>query len=430
VFHVTEQLEQEIRTLRSLFWSDRDPEGLAFAPLADAYRRAGQFRQAVELLSNGRIRHPDFVTGHVVAARLFIEKGLLEEGELAARRALELDEDHVLALGLLADALEARGQTREAMSLRARVSELTPGDHPVVAEEPAMDIADLAPDEPVDAGELVMDIADLAPDEPVDAEELVMDIADLAPDEPADAEELVMDIADLAPDEPVDAGESVMDIADLAPDEPVDAEELVMGIADLAPDEPVDAEEPAMDVADLASDEPAADEEFEEESDFEDDGMLVTRTLADLYYRQGFKAEALEVYRQLLHIDPHDDELRRKVKALESGSEEETEAEDQGVEGGGSSEVGAVEDDEPVGHVWQTQADVQGHDVDTPFAWIADEPDEATAAAPPISEYFRRLLAWKPGTSHAGAGEDDRAEGPGSGDSGDEPTTRMNEDKL
>jgi tetratricopeptide (TPR) repeat protein len=390
VFHVTQQLEHEIRTLRSLFWSDRDPEGLAFAPLADAYRRAGQFRQAVELLANGRVRHPDFATGHVVAARLFMEKGLLEEGELAARRALALDEDNILALGLLADALEAKGGALDAQSLRARVSEMTSGDASPGAEEPVVGIAELAPDEPVDA------------------------------------EEPVVDIAELAPDEPSEADEPVVDIAELAPDEPLHAEVPVVDIADLTTDEPLHAEVPVVDIADLTTDEPSEADELEEDSDFKDDGMLVTRTLADLYARQGFTAEALEVYHQLLQIDPRDEELRRKVEALESGPEGQVGAAAPGAED--LSEPVALDDDEPMEHVWQTQAHAEGHDVDTPFAWISEEPAEAAAAAPPISEYFRRLLAWEPGASNAEGATGDRGRSPGSDDGGDDLTTRMNEE--
>ena len=51
---MTEALEQEIRTLRALQSSERDPEGRVFAPLADAYRRAGRIPEAVQLLNEGR----------------------------------------------------------------------------------------------------------------------------------------------------------------------------------------------------------------------------------------------------------------------------------------------------------------------------------------------------------------------------------------
>ncbi len=85
---MTEALQQEIRTLRSLFNSDRDPDGRVFAPLADAYRRSGQLQEAVRLLNEGLTRLPDFVPGHVVAAQLYVEQGLAEEAEIAAKSAL------------------------------------------------------------------------------------------------------------------------------------------------------------------------------------------------------------------------------------------------------------------------------------------------------------------------------------------------------
>ena len=107
---MTESLEGEIRTLRSLFWSDRDPDGRGFAPLADAYRRAGDTKQALELLGDGMDRHPDFTPGHVVAARLYVEQGLFTEAEIAARRALDLDPENVDALRSLVRALDEEGR--------------------------------------------------------------------------------------------------------------------------------------------------------------------------------------------------------------------------------------------------------------------------------------------------------------------------------
>ena len=39
---MTEALEQEIQTLRSLYELEDNPDGLVFAPLVDAYRRSGE----------------------------------------------------------------------------------------------------------------------------------------------------------------------------------------------------------------------------------------------------------------------------------------------------------------------------------------------------------------------------------------------------
>jgi hypothetical protein len=47
---------------------------------------------------------------------------------------------------------------------------------------------------------------------------------------------------------------------------------------------------------------------------------FVTETMAELYLQQGFRDEALGVYRQLLSQNPGDDNLRERVAQLESGS--------------------------------------------------------------------------------------------------------------
>jgi Tetratricopeptide repeat len=179
-----------------------------------------------------------------------------------------------------------------------------------------------------------------------------------------------------------------------------------MDLEALAPDAPEEAEEPVMELEALAPDAPEAPDEAEEPPA---GGLLLTRTMADLYARQGFTERALEVYRELLEGDPLDAELRRRVAELEASV---------GESGPAGTAAAAADtpppatepDDEPdneeeavSGHVWEAQSHAEGHDVDTPFAWIADESEDAVPDGPPISSYFQRLLSW-------GAGGDGDAE--------------------
>jgi tetratricopeptide (TPR) repeat protein len=46
---------------------------------------------------------------------------------------------------------------------------------------------------------------------------------------------------------------------------------------------------------------------------------FVTETLAELYLQQGFRDEALAIYRELLTRDPGDEALRRRLEAIEAG---------------------------------------------------------------------------------------------------------------
>ncbi len=50
-----------------------NPKGRNFAPLADAYRKAGQLDQAIELCKSGIERHPDYVSAHIVFGRCLID---------------------------------------------------------------------------------------------------------------------------------------------------------------------------------------------------------------------------------------------------------------------------------------------------------------------------------------------------------------------
>ena len=54
----------------------KDPASLAFAPLADAYRKAGRSREAIRLCREGLDRFPHYAT-----ARLVLAKALLDEGD-------------------------------------------------------------------------------------------------------------------------------------------------------------------------------------------------------------------------------------------------------------------------------------------------------------------------------------------------------------
>jgi tetratricopeptide (TPR) repeat protein len=56
----------------------RDPASLAFAQLADLYRKAGRTRDAVALCRNGLTRYPHYTT-----ARLILAKALMADGQLA-----------------------------------------------------------------------------------------------------------------------------------------------------------------------------------------------------------------------------------------------------------------------------------------------------------------------------------------------------------
>lgn len=119
----------EIAKLESLY--QENPEGRVFTHLAEAYRKAGEFDRAQEILSDGVRRHPDYSSAHVVRGRVLMDQERNGEAEEAFRRVLELDPHNLIAVRSLAELARSRGDDAAAVEFYGRVLEQEPGDDEV-----------------------------------------------------------------------------------------------------------------------------------------------------------------------------------------------------------------------------------------------------------------------------------------------------------
>ena len=92
-----------------------NPKGRNFAPLADAYRKAGLIDNAIELCQVGLQLHPDYVSGHIVHGRCLVDKKDDAGAESVFRRVLDLDPENILALKVLAEISERNARFDQAM---------------------------------------------------------------------------------------------------------------------------------------------------------------------------------------------------------------------------------------------------------------------------------------------------------------------------
>ncbi len=83
-------------------WSE-NPKGRNFAPLADAYRKAGELDRAIELCTAGLERHPDYVSAHIVFGRCLIDQKNDAGAADVFRKVMALDPENVLALKILGE---------------------------------------------------------------------------------------------------------------------------------------------------------------------------------------------------------------------------------------------------------------------------------------------------------------------------------------
>ncbi|HEX7024852.1 MAG TPA: tetratricopeptide repeat protein [Gemmatimonadales bacterium] len=95
-------------------WSENQL-GLTFAPLAEAYRKAGNPARALELLQAGMAQHPNYIPAHIVRGRCYLDTQADAEAELAFLRVTELDPENVIALKSLAEISERAGRLPEAI---------------------------------------------------------------------------------------------------------------------------------------------------------------------------------------------------------------------------------------------------------------------------------------------------------------------------
>ncbi|MGH7518682.1 MAG: tetratricopeptide repeat protein [Gemmatimonadales bacterium] len=102
----------EIAKLESR-WRD-NPQGLTFAPLAEAYRKQRDPRRALEILQPGLERHPDYIPANIVLGRCHWDLSDLEAAEKAFTHVLALDGENVIALKALADITERQSRPHEA----------------------------------------------------------------------------------------------------------------------------------------------------------------------------------------------------------------------------------------------------------------------------------------------------------------------------
>jgi tetratricopeptide (TPR) repeat protein len=87
----------------------QDPASIAFAALADEYRRAGQYHDAIETCRAGLLRHPAYLSARVTLGRALVELGEYDEAQTHLEQVLRAAPENLAAIRALAEIHERRG---------------------------------------------------------------------------------------------------------------------------------------------------------------------------------------------------------------------------------------------------------------------------------------------------------------------------------
>lgn len=93
----------------------QDPTSRVFAPLAEAYRKAGLIDEAIEIAREGLLIHPGFIGGRVALGRALFDKKLYEEVIIELSPVIRDVPDNLIAQRLLAESYLMVGRLMEAL---------------------------------------------------------------------------------------------------------------------------------------------------------------------------------------------------------------------------------------------------------------------------------------------------------------------------
>ncbi len=96
-----------------------DPTSIAFAALAEEYRRAGRFEEAVDVCRTGLTRHPAYLSARVTLGRALIELNQLDEAKMELDQVLSIAPENLAAIRALVEIDEKMGMAAESAPLPA-----------------------------------------------------------------------------------------------------------------------------------------------------------------------------------------------------------------------------------------------------------------------------------------------------------------------
>ncbi len=142
----------------------KDPTSIAFAQLAEEYRRMGDYEHAITTCRAGLAHHPSYLSARVTLGRALMELHRYNDARTELEAVLDLASDNLAAIRGLAEIHQRRGEAGDT----------SPVDHPPTAAPPpppieALDALDaLTLDLPPtpDFSSLSLDTGLQVPDEP------------------------------------------------------------------------------------------------------------------------------------------------------------------------------------------------------------------------------------------------------------------------
>ena len=144
-----------------------DPASIAFAQLAEEYRRAGDYQEAIRVCRTGLAQHPGYLSARVTLGRALAELQQLDEAQTELEYVLHAAPDNLAAIRALAEIHQRRGHLDEALKQFSTAQAIARDEPPLPDFTRALDaINSMTLDLPLPAG-IDEALDDVAPRDPV-----------------------------------------------------------------------------------------------------------------------------------------------------------------------------------------------------------------------------------------------------------------------
>jgi tetratricopeptide (TPR) repeat protein len=323
---------------------EKDPGSRLFAQLAEELRKAGELQEAIGVSRQGLEIHPAYPSARMTLGRALFDFGDLKGARAEFEAVLRSASDNILASRLLAECLEGLGHHAEAVTRYKATLAMVPGDKQVAARLQATEAKIARPTPPTVVADSVPKV-EPAPQAPIplagadESFELERPYVNPAPSvPPPEAPIRSFDVTLPMGTTATVAGDSVDQMLELdAPVEaeaetaaavPVEAESLSDRLPSAEPAPPPSEPARMLEPPEGAPPPPWLQPEAAVETEVVTGAAvpeplapqapeLISPTLAELYFNQGFTEKAADVYRQLLDQDPSNARARARLIELQ-----------------------------------------------------------------------------------------------------------------
>ncbi len=121
----------------------QDSKSRAFALLAEAYRKAGRFQDAIRVADEGLRNFPHYLSGRSALARAYFDSGDRQKAKVEFEQVVKSAPDNLMAHRHLAEIYQGEGRLPDAAKSLKMVALLDPRD-----EQSRMRLQAIAPDRP------------------------------------------------------------------------------------------------------------------------------------------------------------------------------------------------------------------------------------------------------------------------------------------